>query len=155
MASRKIEDLHPRVAMVFKAWLDDCEKAGIDVLVYCTYRDSKEQDELYKIGRTVKGEGVTKARPMGRTVTNAKGGYSLHQYRVAIDCVPIFKGKALWNGDIPSTPQNDKLYEKMAALAAKHGIEWSGNWKTFKETAHFQYTGGLKLEDLREGKIPQ
>lgn len=152
MASRRIEDLDPIARSRFQAWLADCDKAGIDVLVYCTYRSGAEQDELYKVGRTVKGTGVTSKKPMGSTVTNARAGQSLHQYRVAIDCVPLWRGKAMWSGDLPSTPQDDKLYERMAAMAAKHGIEWAGNWKTFKEKAHFQYTGGLSLKDFQSGK---
>lgn len=152
MASKSIEDLQPVARTKFKRWLADCEIAGINVLVYCTLRDAKEQNELYKVGRTVKGTGVTTKKPMGNTVTNAKGGDSLHQYGVAIDCVPLYNGKALWNGDLPSTPQDDKLYEKMAVLAKKHGIEWSGSWKTFPEKAHFQYTGGLTLADFKAGK---
>jgi len=153
MASRKIEDLHPTAQVKFNAWLKDCDDAGIDVLVYCTFRSSAEQDNEYKIGRTVKGLGVTKVNPMGRTTTNAKGGESFHQYRVAIDCVPLQNGKALWNGDLPSTPHDDKLYEQMAKLGAKHGIEWSGNWKgKLKEKAHFQYTEGLTIKDFKAGK---
>lgn len=152
MASRKIEDLQPIARDKFKAWLVDCDRAGIEILVYCTYRSGVEQDELYKIGRTVVGIGATKAKPMGKIVTNAKAGQSFHQYRVAIDCVPLWKGKAMWSGDLPNTPQDDKLYEKMATLAAKYGIEWAGNWKAFKEKAHFQYTGGLTLKDFQMGK---
>lgn len=152
MASRNLEDLHPIARDKFIAWDKECEANGIDVLIYCTYRSSAEQDELYKVGRTVKGVGVTSKKPMGNTVTNAKGGQSLHQYKVAIDCVPLYNGKALWNGDLPSTPQDDKLYEKMAFIASKYGIEWAGNWKSFKEKAHFQYTGGLTLKDFQAGK---
>jgi len=152
MTSKKLEDLNPIARAKFIAWDKECEANGIDVLIYCTLRDSKDQNELYKIGRTVKGLGATKAKPMGKTVTNAKGGESLHQYGVAIDCVPLFHGKALWNGDLPSTPQDDKLYEKMSTIAKKYGIEWSGAWKSFPEKAHFQYTGGLTLKDFQAGK---
>ena len=151
MASRRLEDLQVPAAKVFEDWIYECTKAGIDVLVYCTYRSAREQNDLYAIGRTVKGEGVTKAKPMGRVVTNARGGDSMHQYGVAIDCVPLYRGKALWNGDLPNTPQHDRLYEKMAAIGYKLGIEWSGNWKKFKEMAHFQYTQGLTLAQLKAG----
>jgi hypothetical protein len=34
------------------------------------------------------------------------------------------------------------------------GLEWAGDWKTFKEYAHFQYTAGLSLAEIREGKRP-
>jgi len=32
------------------------------------------------------------------------------------------------------------------------GLEWSGDWKRFSEYAHFQYTGGLTLAEISEGK---
>jgi hypothetical protein len=34
------------------------------------------------------------------------------------------------------------------------GLEWAGDWKTFKEYAQFQYTGGLSRAEIREGKRP-
>jgi hypothetical protein len=42
----------------------------------------------------------------------------------------------------------------MAELARPFGIEWSGEWKgSLKEMAHFQFTGGLTLADLKGGKV--
>lgn len=134
MASRDLKELQLPAQDAFRAWLADCKEEGIDVLVYCTYRDAAEQDELYKQGRTV----------VGKIVTNAKGGESLHQYRVAIDCVPMANGKPQWD-DVHT-------YYKMGQLAKKHGIEWAGDWVKFKETAHFQYTQGLTLADFKAGK---
>ena len=146
MASRSLDDLHPSVRERAVAWKKDCSDAGIDVLIYCTYRSAAEQGELYKVGRTVKGEGVTAKRPMGRTVTNARGGNSLHQYRCAWDCVPMSGGKPQWN--------DAATYKRMASIAKKHGIEWAGEWVSFKEQAHFQFTNGLTLAELKQGKIP-
>ena len=31
-------------------------------------------------------------------------------------------------------------------------VEWAGRWTRFKELAHFQYTGGLRLVDFQNGK---
>ena len=42
-----------------------------------TYRSIQEQNELYAIGRTIKGN----------KVTNAKGGQSYHNYGLAFDIV--------------------------------------------------------------------
>lgn len=146
MASRSIDDLHPSVRERALAWKRACGEAGIEVLIYCTYRSAGEQDDLFKVGRTVKGEGVTAKRPMGLTVTNARGGQSFHQYRCAWDCVPMSGGKPQWN--------DAATYKRMAAIATKYGIEWAGNWVSFKEQAHFQFTNGLTLAELQQGKIP-
>lgn len=146
MASRSLDDLHPNVRDRALAWKADCAAAGIDVLIYCTFRSAAEQDELYKVGRTIKGSNISAKRPMGLTVTNARGGDSIHQYRCAWDCVPLKAGKPAWD-DLDS-------YKRMAVIGKKHGIEWAGDWVTFKEQAHFQYTCGLKLSDLKKGMKP-
>ena len=141
MASRELSELHPSVRAKAEQWLSDCRKVGIDVLIYCTYRSAAEQSSLYAIGRTVKGEGVTRRRPMGRIVTKAKAGESYHQYRCAWDAVPLTHGKAMWD--------DKAAYSKMGEIAATHGIEWAGRWMKMTETAHFQYTNGLTLSQLR------
>lgn len=132
--SRKIEDLHPKVAEMCKEFIEECKLAGVDVLITSTYRDAESQNELYAQGRT---------KP-GKIVTNAKAGDSFHNYQLAFDFVPIIHGKAVWN-DID-------LFKKCGSIAKTCGLEWAGDWKSFKEYAHCQYTDGLTLSDLKQGK---
>ena len=134
MASRDLKDLLPVVEAKAKNFLAECKKAGIDVLIYCTYRSVKEQDELYAIGHTLPG----------KKVTNAKGGESWHNYHAAFDFVPMLNGKPQW-GDT-------RLYERCGAIAEACGLEWAGRWVKFKETAHCQYRGGLTLAQAKAGK---
>lgn len=136
MASRLLSDLQPRVAKMAERFLLAAQEQGLDILVYCTYRSSDEQNELYAIGRT---------KP-GRIVTNARGGDSYHNHRCAFDFVPLVGGKPQW-GDAG-------LYLKAGLIAEGVGLEWSGRWKgKLRETAHCQYTGGLSLSDLQKGKV--
>lgn len=132
--SRKLEDLHPRVAKLCQAFIDACAKVGIDVLITSTYRDAGSQNALYAQGRTTPGA----------KVTNAKAGQSWHNWRCAFDFVPVVNGKARWN-DL-------KAFERCGELAESVGLEWAGRWTTFKELAHCQYTGGLTLADFQGGK---
>lgn len=135
MASRSLSDLHPRVHELTLKWIDACKSAGIDVLVYCTYRSPEEQNELYAIGRS---------KP-GKVVTNARAGDSFHQYRVAFDFVPLVAGKPAWD--------DKSLYAKTGSIAESFGFEWAGRWTgKLKETAHCQFTGGLSLNDFKSGK---
>lgn len=134
MASRSLSELHPIARELCLKWIDACKRVGLDVLVYCTYRDGAEQDALYAQGRTAPG----------KKVTNAKAGESFHQYRVAWDAVPLVAGKPAWS-DIA-------LYLKMGEIAEGLGIEWAGRWKSFRETAHFQVTQGLTLSDFKSGR---
>ncbi len=134
MASRSLSDLHPKAREKALQWIDACKAQDIDVLVYCTYRSAAEQDDLYRIGREIPG----------KRVTNAKGGQSMHQYRVAWDAVPLIGGKPAWS--------NSELYRRMGEIAESLGIEWAGRWKSMRETAHFQYVEGLKLADFIAGR---
>jgi peptidoglycan L-alanyl-D-glutamate endopeptidase CwlK len=132
--SRKLSDLHPKVAELAKLFLANCLAEGIDVIITSTYRDAESQDALYAQGRTTPGN----------KVTNAKAGQSFHNYRVAFDFVPLIHGKAAWN--------DANLFARCGKIAESCGLEWAGRWKTFKELAHCQYTGGLKLSDFKAGK---
>ena len=116
------------------------KQEGIDILVTSTYRDLESQAALYAQGRTAPG----------KRVTNAKPGQSYHNWRVAFDVVPLRDGKAVWN----TTGADGKLWERIGQLGEAVGLEWAGRWKTFREYAHFQYTGGLSLAQLAAGKTP-
>jgi peptidoglycan LD-endopeptidase CwlK len=133
--SRSLDDLFPPARRRVDAFLASCKENGIDLLVTSTYRDIESQNALYAQGRTTPGN----------IVTNAKGGQSFHNFRCAVDVVPLVNGKAVWDG-------KDPIWAKVGELGKAAGLEWAGEWKTFKELAHFQYTGGLTLADLNAGK---
>jgi len=133
--SRSLDDLLPLVRARVDAFLASCKKEGIDLLVTSSYRDIESQNALYAQGRTTEG----------KIVTNAKGGQSFHNFRCAVDVVPLKNGKEIWDGA-------DPVWATVGRLGKEAGLEWAGDWKTFKELAHFQYTGGLTLADLNAGK---
>jgi len=133
--SRSLDDLHPRVKALAETFIKHCDEAGYDILIYSTYRDIEAQNAIYAQGRTTKGS----------IVTNAKGGQSFHNYRVAFDWVPVCGGKARWNDYL--------AYSKCGKIAEEVGLEWAGRWAgKLKETAHCQYTNGLSIADFQKGK---
>ena len=132
--SRKLEDLHPKVAKLCDQFIRKCKSQNIDILITSTYRDAASQNALYAQGRTAPG----------KKVTNAKAGQSFHNWKCAFDFVPIVNGKPNWN--------DTALYTKCGEIAESVGLEWAGRWKIFKELAHCQYTGGLTLHDFQQGK---
>ncbi|WP_099189296.1 M15 family metallopeptidase [Tepidibacter mesophilus] len=134
--SKNLEDLHPYVKYLAEKFIKECKKQGIDVLIYSTFRSKEEQNKLYEQGRSAPGN----------KVTNARGGYSYHNYGLAFDCVPIINKKAQWD--------RIDLYEKMGQLGKNIGLEWGGDFKSFKDMPHFQWTGGLNIKDLLQGKRP-
>ena len=133
--SRKIEDLHPTVQKMCNDFIKKCADVGIDILITSTYRDLASQAEIYAQGRT---------KP-GKKVTNAPAGKSFHNWKVAFDFCPVKNGKAMWS--------DTATFERCGVIAESCGLEWAGRWRTMKELAHCQYTGGLTLVDFNNGKM--
>lgn len=140
ITSRKLEDLNPTVREKALNMEKRCEaELGIDLVFTATYRDDESQDALYAIGRTIKG---TK-------VTNAKAGYSYHNFRLAFDVVPVRHGKPVWN----TTGEDGKLWQDIGRIGKECGLEWGGDFKSLKDLPHFQDTKGLTLAQLRSGAM--
>ena len=133
--SRDLNELLPEVKIRVTNFIEACKNSNIDILVTSTYRDNESQDALYEQGRT---------KP-GKIVTNARGGDSYHNHRCAVDVVPLISGKPDWDGSHP-------IWTQIGAIGQECGLEWAGAWKTFKELAHFQYTNGLTLDQLKKMK---
>ena len=127
MPSRDKKDLMPNLREAYEYACDTYQSHYPDApqpFLTCTYRSPKEQDELYAIGRTVKG---TK-------VTNAKGGESKHNFlpSQAFDIAFIGLNKKLdWS---------PKLFENFARIIMKYNsnVKWGGNFKTLKDAPHFE-----------------
>jgi peptidoglycan LD-endopeptidase CwlK len=137
MASRLLTDLLPEIQLEFVTWVKNCATQGVTVLCYCTYRSPEEQDALYEQGRSP-------AHP-GRIVTNSRAWESWHQYRRAVDAVPMIGGcKPVWDYS-PGDPH----WRVMVQQAKGLGIEWAGDWTGFKEFCHWQITNGLTFEQAK------
>lgn len=135
---QRMAQVHPVLAIRARCMIELCAYAGIAVLVTQGLRTWEEQNALYAKGRTVP--------PIGKKhiVTKAKGGQSYHNFGLAFDIVVLDSlGKADWDVDHPG-------WEKAGELGKSVGLEWGGDWKSFKDLPHFQYTGGLTLEECRE-----
>jgi len=131
--SRSLDDLAPPAKQRAEAFIAAAKAKGIDLLVTSTYRDNESQDALYAQGRTAPGS----------IVTRAKAGQSWHNYRCALDVVPLVNGKAIWD--------DQAVWKQVGEIGKSCGLEWAGDWVTFKEFPHFQYTGGLTLAQLQQG----
>lgn len=133
--TRDINELLPVVKEKCQAFLEVCKLEGLQVVVTGTYRSFAEQDALYARGRTTAGP----------IVTNAKGGQSDHNWRVAFDCVPVVGGVTVYN--------DDRLWAKIGRIGASVGLEWGGNWIGFNDKPHFQYMLGYTWQDFLAGTV--
>jgi peptidoglycan L-alanyl-D-glutamate endopeptidase CwlK len=117
---RDIGELDKETQIKVRRWLAACEAAGLDVLITSTYRSFAEQRKLFL---------------QSPKVTNADQGQSEHNWRRALDFVPMQNGKPVWS---PKSP----LWSQIAALAKIEGLEWGGDWKRFRDMPHLQNTKG-------------
>lgn len=140
----RIQTLHPAVRESATSVLAEATAAltgkAIPRFAF-TFRSFSEQEALYAQGRTTKGSIVTNARP----------GYSYHNYGLAFDIVLIINGKeASW--DMRTDFDGDAIpdWMEVVKIAKAHGWVWGGDWKSFKDYPHFEKTFGYTEKQLLE-----
>ncbi|OPH47640.1 hypothetical protein BC351_10650 [Paenibacillus ferrarius] len=139
----RISKLHPVVATKTRQLITAAFNEGINIVIVQGLRTFEEQAALYAQGRTT----------AGAIVTNARAGYSMHNYGVALDfCLLADDGiNVVWT-------VNDK-WLRVGAIGKSLGFVWGGDWTYEKEGIvdypHFEMSFGLSINDLRNGaKLP-
>lgn len=139
-SERNIATLHPRVRPFARALIEKAAGQDIIIKVISAMRTYAEQDKLFAKGRTAPGD----------VVTNARGGFSNHNFGLAFD-IGIFTGSTdpeKATKYISSSPS----YDGIGALGADLGLEWGGHWKRFKDKPHFQlrpgWAAGMEEPDM-------
>lgn len=118
---RTIDRLAPVFGGQVEAAIAECNAAGLDAIVFETYRSPETQAAYYARGRTEK--------PPARPVTNAKSNlFSWHGFGLAVDVISKKHG---WN-----PPAG--WWEKVAVIFKRHGCKWGGDWKQ-RDLPHFQF----------------
>lgn len=113
-----ISTLHPRVQPVALRLVHAAKDAGIEVRVISGTRTYEQQNDLYEQGRT---------RP-GKKVTNARGGYSNHNFGLAFD-IGVFAGSKYMD--------ESPLYAVVGGIGKRLGLAWGGDWH-FTDEPHFE-----------------
>lgn len=129
--SRNIDDLRSDVAANCRVWQQLCKEAGLAVLVTGTVRDEEYQLYCYNIG-------TSKAKvPSFHSV---KAG-------LAFDFCKNVKGHEF---------DDLEFFSKAAAIAKQMGFDWGGDWKSFPDRPHLQWSDGGKYTSamVRAGKYP-
>jgi len=96
-------------------------------------RSYAEQDELFK------------KRPK---VTNARGGYSNHNFGIAWD-IGIFSGNKYYTG---ATSTEEKTYIELSKLILPtlgDKLSWGGNWKSIVDRPHYEMTTNKSISQVR------
>lgn len=140
----KLNSVHPTLKAKGIALVEKAYAEGIWILITHGLRTMEEQNALYQKGRDKNGKVINKKD----VVTNAKAGYSFHNFGLAIDF-------AVYNSDGKTINWTvDNKWKRVGAIGKSLGLEWGGDWTSFKDYPHFQLTFGLTCADLRAGKKP-
>ena len=130
---KQVLTLHPAARNPARKFINEAEKAGINLKITSAYRSIAEQNRLYQ-------QGID--NPADK-VTNAKGGQSYHNFSLAIDVVEIRNGKAIYKDE------HGAKWPQIAAIGKAAGFEWGGDFKNFVDRPHFQLKTGLTLAQLQ------
>lgn len=148
----RIQKLHPvLVEEATNIYKEICEALTGSAMCRFAYtlRTNAEQDALYAKGRTAPG---------GK-VTNARGGYSYHNYGLAVDIV-LLKDKdgngtyesASWETNVDFDGDGVADWLEVVNIFKSYGWEWGGDWK-FIDKPHFQKSLGKNIQQLL--KLPK
>ena len=124
LKTRSVDNLMPYVRYLALKLKRECAKEGIPLGIANTLRDKEYQEDCYKNGKSA-------TKDLGP-----------HAFGMAFDFFVNKKGKEY----------DPKLINRIGQIGKSLGLTWAGDWKTFKESVHFEYTGGLTAADLRAGK---
>lgn len=137
-SASKLNGLHPVVLAATERLIERTFAQGVPIVITQGLRTIAEQNELYAQGRT---------KP-GKIVTNARGGYSNHNFGVAIDFVLLMP-----DGKSVSWEINDN-WMTVVRIAKELGFDWGGDWLKFKDYPHLEMTFGLCTSQYRAGMKP-
>ena len=131
-----LHTLHPKAQELLRITLNAIRNAGINARIISGTRTYAEQNKLFAQGRF--------GNP-GPIITNARGGFSNHNFGIACD-IGIFDANGAYLGESP-------LYAKAGQIATSANIahlEWGGNWTTFVDRPHYQHRTSLNISQVRE-----
>jgi hypothetical protein len=130
-SERNLATLVPRAEAQARAFLQAVLDAGIRARIIDGSRTFAKQDALFAQGRT---------RP-GRRVTNARGGFSNHNFGIAWD-IGIFSSSGAY---VPESPD----YRRAGQIGRGLGLEWGGDWAGLVDEPHFQCKSSKSIGEMR------
>nr|WP_229522521.1 M15 family metallopeptidase [Paenibacillus monticola] len=138
--------LHPVVLTAATLLIERSYTRGVPILITQGLRTIVEQNALYAQGRT---------KP-GSIVTNARGGESYHNYGLAVDFALLLPdGKSVsWDMNRDGNRDHTADWQEVVCQGKALGLEWGGDWTSFKDYSHFQLTFGLTITQLCAGSRP-
>jgi peptidoglycan LD-endopeptidase CwlK len=133
ISEKRLSEVYPGLADKVRQMAAQLEAEGIDIRVTQSLRPWKEQEALYEQGRSQPGEIVTNARP----------GYSWHQFGLAVDVAPLTPQGVDWNTSHP-------VWVRIVAVGESLGLFPGAEFRSFPDWPHFQLTGRFPVTPTDE-----
>jgi peptidoglycan L-alanyl-D-glutamate endopeptidase CwlK len=112
----RLDDVHPELARR----IDQLSTMlSFQLAITQGLRTYAQQDALYAQGRTLPG----------KVVTEARGGYSMHNFGLAVDVAPYVDGMIDWDG-------KDARWSEILAKAPSCGLAEGAAWRSFPDEPH-------------------
>lgn len=145
LSEEKIKALHPLARDKARGFINAVEqKLGIKLRVVDGYRPFARQQDYYNQPTDgIDNDNDGQIDEPDEKITNARPGYSYHNFGLAFDVVPIIGGKATYN-------LAPGVWERIAAVAKRFGFIWGGSFKSIVDKPHFEMHVGKDLAQLRE-----
>jgi peptidoglycan LD-endopeptidase CwlK len=136
LPNRNINLLYPVFLEKVLRGLEIARSMGLMAYIFEGFRPNIRQEFLFAKGRSGPGS----------IITNAKAGFSWHNYGLAVDIV--FDGSPMpgiqwaWDGDYVGDKKDD--YKKLGDIMLAQGLEWLGTGE-LHDLPHFQLTRGYPI----------
>lgn len=136
-SEQRLSAVHPTLAAKIHQLAASLAAEGTTIIVVQGLRTVDEQDTLYEQGRTTPGN----------IVTNARGGYSWHNFGLAVDCAPLNADASVdWNAAHPQ-------WKRMESAGQALGLTSGATFVRLVDAPHFQLTGqwpiGAPADEVR------
>lgn len=133
ISEQRLQELWSLLADIGRNLILTLEAQGIEARIVQGLRSWQQQDGLWQQGRETAGP----------IVTDAKGGYSWHNFGMAFDLCPSMYGpeviyKPDWN-------EQHSTWKKMEQLGISLGLTSGATWKRLVDSPHFQLTGRFPI----------
>lgn len=129
-----ISTLQPKSQIAARKFMKLASKAPFTVKLISGTRTYAEQNVLYN------------KRPK---VTNARGGYSNHNFGIAWD-IGIFVGGKYYTGRTKKETQAYLDLSELVMPTLGNLLTWGGNWRSFKDFPHYEVKTNKSIAQVRK-----
>jgi peptidoglycan LD-endopeptidase CwlK len=111
ISEARLIQVAPELARRIRQLAAALDADGVELHVTSGYRNYSAQSILYAMGRT----------SLGPIVTDAKPGYSMHNFGLAVDVDPFVDGKPDWD---ENSPEWAAVLSKFGSFGLASGSQW-------------------------------